>query len=73
MEIRSEKSGEKRKYIINGMEYARLEDVPEEFQSLFKDENNNSIPDMMEPGNLLGSFFKRQKIICSTTLIRPKK
>jgi hypothetical protein len=48
MEIRTETTNGITKYFVNGKEYNRLEDVPEEFRSRFIDANNNGIPDQMD-------------------------
>lgn len=36
------------KYTVNGKEYASLDEMPEEFKSLFADQNGNGISDSME-------------------------
>ena len=36
------------KYIINGKEYIKLEDIPEAHRKLLVDANNNGIPDSLE-------------------------
>ena len=33
---------------LNGTEYNSLNDIPDEFKVMFKDENNNGIPDFVE-------------------------
>ena len=38
------------KITINGKEYARLEDVPEEFRVLLKDSDGDGIPDVARQG-----------------------
>jgi len=38
------------KITINGKEYARLEDVPEEFRALLKDSDGDGIPDVAGKG-----------------------
>lgn len=38
------------KIVINGKQYDRLEDVPEEFRSLLKDSNGDGIPDVASLG-----------------------
>jgi hypothetical protein len=36
------------KYTVNGKEYSSLAEMPEEFRSLFADQNRNGIPDTVE-------------------------
>lgn len=36
------------KIVLNGKEYSSINDIPKEFKVLFKDENNNGIPDFVE-------------------------
>lgn len=42
------------KITVNGKEYNSLNDIPDELKVVFKDENNNGIPDMVE-GILAGT------------------
>ncbi|MEO8512681.1 MAG: hypothetical protein ABI543_03915 [Ignavibacteria bacterium] len=42
------------KITVNGKEYNSISEVPDEFKVLFKDENNNGIPDFVE-GLLAGA------------------
>lgn len=42
------------KIIVNGKEYASLNDVPDEYKVMFGDKNNNGIPDFVE-GILAGT------------------
>jgi hypothetical protein len=69
MEFKYEESDGVRKYTVNGKEYASLQDVPEEFRSLFKDaprefrdffkdENNDGTPDGMELKNILRTAIR---------------
>lgn len=48
------------KYTVNGKEYSSLNEVPEEFRSVFNDQNGNGIPDsiekMMENASVGGNF-----------------
>src|SRR6266436_1574442 len=48
MQIRVEESNGVKKYFVNGKQYDRLEDIPEEFKSYFVDKNNNGIPDQFD-------------------------
>ena len=48
MQIRVEESNGVKKYFVNGKQYDRLEDIPEEFKSYFADKNNNGIPDQFD-------------------------
>lgn len=36
------------KITVNGKEYNSLSEIPDEYKVVFKDENNNGIPDMVE-------------------------
>ena len=44
------------KITINGKEYARLEDVPEEFRALLKDSDGDGIPDVARQGKRTWRF-----------------
>src|SRR5258705_495021 len=46
---------QKIKVTINGKEYARLEDVPEEFRVLLKDSDGDGIPDVARQGKRMWS------------------
>jgi|GEM_PF-5840078 len=48
MQIKVEESNGVKKYFVNGKQYDRLEDIPEEFKSYFVDKNNNGIPDQFD-------------------------
>ena len=40
--------------VVNGKEYRDSSEIPDEYKVIFKDENKNGIPDMLE--GILGSF-----------------
>lgn len=40
--------------VVNGKEYRDFSEIPDEYKVIFKDENKNGIPDMLE--GILGSF-----------------
>jgi hypothetical protein len=48
MEEHTYKSETSKTYIINGKTYTRLEDIPEEFKSMFDDKDNDGIPDQLD-------------------------
>lgn len=46
------------KYVVNGKEYERVEDMPENVRKIFEDKNQNGIPDILEDTGLKTEFKK---------------
>lgn len=46
------------KYIVNGKEYERVEDMPDDVRKIFEDKNQNGIPDILEGAGIKTEFKK---------------
>lgn len=50
------------KYVVNGKEYERVEDMPESARRILEDKNQNGIPDILENMGLKAEIKKEVKV-----------